>query len=220
MYHYTYRIEVNNPTDSRWQYIGVRSSTVKPEEDIYWGSCEEFLKWQKQNGVDKLTKIVLGWWRTREQALKHEILLHDIFDVAANKEFWNNSKQLSTGFDLTGTKQSEEHKNKRRRLGKDHWNYGRKASKETREKMAKSHSGSNNAMYGKPVSDERKKKISEAQKGEKAWRYGNKYPEMGKKLSEMLKGRPKEKTTCPHCNLFGSVNNLKRYHLDNCKAKK
>ena len=86
--------------------------------------------------------------------------------------------------------------------------------------MSLSHSGANNPMYGKPVSDERKRKISEAQKGTKAWRYGKKFPEMAKKLSEMLKGKPKEKTTCPHCELFGSVSNLKRYHFDNCKAKK
>ncbi len=219
MYHYTYLLEVTQPTDVRTKYIGVRSCKVKPEEDNYYGSCIDFLEWQKQYGIDKITKTVLGWWPSREQALKHEILLHDIFDVASNPEFWNKAKQLSTGFDLTGTKQTQEHKSKRIRAGQQHWNYGKSASEETRKKMSKSRSGANNAMYGKPVSDERKRKIGEAQKGEKSWRYGKKFPEMAEKLSKMLKGKPKEKTTCPYCGLFGAVNNLKRYHFDNCKAK-
>jgi hypothetical protein len=28
---------------------------------------------------------------------------------------------------------------------------------------------------------------------------------------------PKNKTICPHCNKEGAVNQLKRYHFDNCK---
>ncbi len=236
MYHYTYMIDVKNPTDERCRYIGVRSCSVKPDQDFYFGSCRPFKKWQAANGTDGLVKTVLAWWPNREQALKHEILLHDIFDVGRSKEFWNQAKQTASGFDtagsvlsdqhkekvklaLKGIKQTEEHKRKRSKFGEQHWNYGKNASDETRKKMSESHSGPNNAMYGKPVSDDRKRKIGESQKGEKSWRYGKKFPEMAEKLSKMFKGKPKEKTTCPHCGLFGAVNNLKRYHFDNCKAK-
>lgn len=30
--------------------------------------------------------------------------------------------------------------------------------------------------------------------------------------------KPKEKATCPHCGLIGGLNQLKRYHFDNCKT--
>lgn len=51
--------------------------------------------------------------------------------------------------------------------GKDHLNYGRKWSDETRKKMSESSSGEKNPNYGKPRSEEEKRKISEATKGEK-----------------------------------------------------
>jgi hypothetical protein len=43
----------------------------------------------------------------------------------------------------------------------------------------------------------------------------------GKSLSEEHKKnmrKPKNKTVCPHCNIFGAVNQLKRWHFDNCKT--
>ena len=32
--------------------------------------------------------------------------------------------------------------------------------------------------------------------------------------------KPKQRDVCTHCNLEGSINNLKRYHFDNCKLKR
>jgi hypothetical protein len=31
--------------------------------------------------------------------------------------------------------------------------------------------------------------------------------------------KPKEKATCPHCGLTGGINQLKRWHFNNCKTK-
>lgn len=219
MFHYTYQVTVSNPTDARRFYIGVRSSDVKPEDDVYFGSCRPFKRWQEANGTGGLVKQVLAVWPTRNDALLHEILLHDCFDVAKNPEFWNQVKQTAESFDCTGVPKAPEHAKKIGRPGEKHWAWGKKLSQETKAKMSASRSGSNNFRYGKPLPEDLKKKISEAQKGEKAWRYGKKYPEMGKKISMMFKGVPKKKATCPHCGLFGSVNNLKRYHFDNCKEK-
>jgi hypothetical protein len=80
------------------------------------------------------------------------------------------------------------------------------------------------------VSDETKKKLSEAGKGRIPWNKGKDAYNKGIKLSDEQKEKlkkpkkssinmqkPKNKTTCPHCNLIGSINNLKRYHFDNCK---
>lgn len=147
MYHYTYMITVKNPTDARRLYLGVRSCKVIPEEDVYFGSCRPFRVWQKQHGVDGLERQVLAVWPTRAEALNHEILLHDCFDVAVNPEFWNQAKQKVTGFDTSGTTH----------VG---YNKGMKWTEEQRKRVSA-------IRMGHPTSEETKRKISEAQKGKK-----------------------------------------------------
>jgi hypothetical protein len=57
--------------------------------------------------------------------------------------------------------------------------------------------------------------------GKKAWNTGlqltkwNHTEETKNKLKV-----PKNKTNCPNCGLYGAVNQLKRWHFDNCKNKK
>lgn len=145
MYHYTYMITVNNPTDVRKLYLGVRSCKVIPEQDLYFGSCRPFKAWQKQYGTDGLKKQILALWPTRKEALNHEILLHDCFDVAVNPEFWNQAKQIADGFDTTGTTHIA-------------YNKGMKWTDEQKARLSQ-------ALKGKIVSEETKIKISKAQKG-------------------------------------------------------
>jgi len=177
-------IDVKNPTDERCRYIGVRSCSVKPEQDFYFGSCRPFKKWQSVNGTNGLVKTVLGWWPSREQAVKHEILLHDIFDVGRSKEFWNQAKQKATGFDTTGIsfpqkpiseetrkKLSESHK------GKPSPRKGAKVTMEQREKMRQAKLGSKHSVetkikmsqsqIGRKWSDEQKQNLSKIKKGRK-----------------------------------------------------
>jgi len=217
-YHYTYMLEVKNPTDSRFRYIGVRSCNTKPEDDAYFGSCKPLKKWQAEHGTEGVIKTVLAVWKSRKDALSHEILLHDCFDIGKNPEFWNQVKQTSTGFDCTGVPKSEEHAKKIARVGEAHWSWGKKAKEETRIKMSISHSGPNNVMFGKKLPEEQKRKISAAQKGEKAWRFGKKYPEMGRAVSRALTGRKQTVVECPHCGKLGG-NAMKTYHFDNCKGR-
>jgi len=160
-------ITVKNPTDARRLYLGVRSCKVVPEEDFYFGSCRPFRAWQKQNGTDGLDRQVLAVWPSRQEALSHEILLHDCFDVAVNPEFWNQAKQKATGFDTTGTTH----------IG---YNKGMKWTEEQRQRASAS-------RMGHPTSEETKQKISDAQKGKKlapehvASLTGKKRSEEGKK---------------------------------------
>lgn len=147
MYHYTYMITVQNPTDSRKFYIGVRTCKVKPEDDLYFGSCRPFRAWQKTHGVEGLSKQILAIWPDRASALSHEILLHDCFDVGRNEEFWNRAKQIAEGFDTTGTTH----------IG---YNKGKKWTEDQRKKLSES-------LKGHPTSEETKRKISDAQKGRK-----------------------------------------------------
>ena len=94
MYHYTYKLTINNTTDSRKYYIGVRSSDKHPNDDInYLGSCKTLLEWFKYNGTNDVKKEILAIYDNRKDAIQHEIELHDQFDVAANELFWNRAKQ-------------------------------------------------------------------------------------------------------------------------------
>ena len=174
MSHYTYMLKVKEPTDARALYIGVRTCKAEPELDsAYLGSCKPLKAWIKDNGADKVEKIILGRWSTREEAMLHEILLHDCFDVGRNQEFWNRAKQTATGFDRTGAEQVPWNKGvksspearlkqsigmqawlaKLRKLGLPHWavgrespNKGKKMSEESKRKLSEARSGQRNSI--------------------------------------------------------------------------
>lgn len=154
--------------------MGVRSCKCKPEDDKYWGSSRHFNAWQKEHGRDGLEKNILAWWPSREQAIKHEMLLHEIFDVVKSNEFFNRSKQKVTGFDTAGTNLSVEHKNKIRFA-----HAGMKRSKETCEKISKS-------KIGKSRSDQTKQKLREVNIGKKRGPMSDEQKEI---RSKMFTGR-------------------------------
>ena len=106
---YTYQLDYPNGKS----YIGSRTysqSKCKPEEDTkYLGSSKHTPK-----DITPI-KTILGRWATAEDAVNHEVLLHDIFDVARNDKFYNKSKQTASGFSragVTGWCHSEETKRK------------------------------------------------------------------------------------------------------------
>lgn len=180
MFHYTYQVTVSNPTDARRFYIGVRSSNVKPEDDVYFGSCRPFKKWQSINGIDGLVKQVLAVWPTREEALLHEILLHDCFNVAINPEFWNQAKQKVVLFDTSGTTQSEELK-----LQKSLKTKGIPKSDEHKAKISL-------ALKGKPKSEKHRENLSVSRTGKPSPMKGKSIGK-GRKLTEEHKAKIKAK---------------------------
>lgn len=95
MNNYTYQLYF---PDTEMFYIGSRSDQgCSPEEDSnYLGSS----KYTPRNVV--VEKIILMRFNTHQEALEHEILLHEIFDVAKNSKFYNRAKATSTGFSVTG----------------------------------------------------------------------------------------------------------------------
>lgn len=131
MYHYTYMIKANDKF-----YIGARSCDVLPEEDSYFSSCKTLLAWIKNNGVTGLVKEIISVFPTRALAIEHEIELHNFYDVAANKLFWNKAKQTAVGFDTAGTEQNEE-----LRLRKSLKTKGLQKSEEHKEKIRLAHLG-------------------------------------------------------------------------------
>lgn len=165
MNHYTYFLTAKEPHQGMKYYIGVRSCKANPEEDKYFGSSKLMKSLKVQS-----SKQILAVWTSRKEALSHEILLHDCFDVAKNKEFFNQAKQTVTGFDATGsvspmkgrshTKEANE-KNRLAHLGKSKNPHG----EETKKKIGL-------ANKGKVKSSETKEKISQALKGRLAWNKG------------------------------------------------
>lgn len=250
IYHYTYRITVNNPTDSRLYYIGARSCKKHPTEDAnYFGSCKEFNAWQKQNGKGQLTKEILAIWKNRKLAIEHEIKLHNLFDVAKNSQFWNKAKQTSTGFDtsgkpspMRGKRQSPEAIQKLRlaTLGRPSPNKGKKLSAERIEALRQINLGRPSPNKGKKVSEEIKNKTKRTwfKENSTPWNKGLPAPahvieaarlaNIGKKHSDHTKELKRIKMTgyvyniitCPHCNTTGGETSMKRWHFDNCSGAK
>lgn len=165
MKHYTYRI--TNVIQNK-HYYGVRTSD-NPAKDLgikYFSSSKDkdFIKDQKQNPQNYKYKIIRTY-KTRKEAIRLEIKLHNKFNVGVNESFYNRSKQTSTGWDTTGNGN----------LGQA--NYGEK-----------------NGMYGKTHNEDAIQKIKDARKkqGSNVWNYGirNQYSdEYRKKISDSVKGR-------------------------------
>jgi hypothetical protein len=201
MSHYTYMLKIQEPTDTRWLYIGVRTCKGQPELDTaYLGSCRPLKEWINVNGADKVEKIILSRWPTRKEALSHEILLHDCFDVGRNGEFWNRAKQVAYGFDTTGVSHEGYNKGMKwtaeQRAAHSERQKGRVVSEETRMKIRL-------AQIGRPVPEERRlkhvgKKASEATRqklreshlGQVAWNKGLPFSEEAKaKMSAAKAGK-------------------------------
>jgi hypothetical protein len=160
MNHYTYFLTAKEPFNGMKYYIGVRSCKVNPEEDKYLGSSRVI----KRNKI-AVDKHILATWDNRKEAVSHEILLHDCFDVAVNKEFFNQALQTAVGFDTSGKvsafkgkKHTLEAVNKMRKSSLNQ-------SAETRQKISNTLKG--HVAWNKGVSptDDAKYKMSQAKLG-------------------------------------------------------
>lgn len=76
-------------------YIGKRSSSVHPDDDVYLGSF-------KDKTFKPTRKIILAIFDTAKEALECEILLHNFYNVAQNPHFANQAKQTSSRFCWSG----------------------------------------------------------------------------------------------------------------------
>lgn len=202
MNHYTYLIKHKY---SEMKYIGVRSCECNPEDDNYWGSSN----YLPEDVSDVCEKIILKLFNTREEAMQHEIDLHNKYDVAVNEEYWNKAKATSTGFNRLGT-----------------------TFKQTPEAIAKMKKGIKKRFDAGNVyrhTEESKTKISQANKGKKRSQEYIEYArekatgvifseDRKRKMSESQVGKSKPKNTqCPYCGKIGDAGNMHRWHFNNCK---
>jgi hypothetical protein len=195
-FHYVYQIM--NLADGI-SYIGVRSSDLEPIKDSkYMGSSRHLAKAIKEQGAENFNKQILFEFGSRQEAVEMEIALHNFFDVAVNPNFYNKSKQKTSGFDTSGLPAhnrgipaSESTKEKLRQLntGKVGYWKGKTLPDEVREKIRQK-------LTGTKLSEETRKKLSAAHKGKRS---GENHPMHGKhhteesniQRSEKLKGRLK-----------------------------
>lgn len=181
--HYTY---ITLGTDGRY-YIGARSCKCDPLADPYMGSHTD-------PTYEPVRKRILATFDSREEALEHEIFLHELRQVDANPRYANRSRQRSTGFYYNGVKS-----------GPANPFYGRTHSDEFKrlhsERMKERMKGENNPFYGRTHSPETVEKIRQANRAKTLSdehraaitaylheRWAD--PENRKALSEMMKGRP------------------------------
>jgi hypothetical protein len=179
------------------KYIGARTSkrsNLLDDLKTYKSSSTNKLFISEQTNSPKdFEYVILAVFADRISAINDEIKLHNKYDVARNKSFYNLAKQKSNGFDRTGCKSvsGENH----HRYGKgmsEHImnklleaNLGRKLSEEHIQKLSK-------IRTGRTYSEETKAKMSNSAKGKpKAESHRQKLREanLGKKLSEETKAK-------------------------------
>ena len=163
------------------RYIGKRSSSCTPQEDTsYWGSSKHLPKDIQNTHV----KIILREHASAKAAIAHEILCHDLNDVANNADYYNRAKQTAAGFDTTGTKLifTDEHK--------------RKISK---------------SLTGVPKSAQAKKNNSIAQK--KLYSQGYINPRTGITMSDELKQLIKQRKKELKCGIGTSNSKFKPWFI-------
>lgn len=197
MIHYTYLIQSLDKTKN---YIGSRSCKTTPEQDCYWGTSKH-LPWgregSKKDQSHLATKTILKTFDTKQEALAHEITLHEQFNVGVNPIFWNKAKQTSIKFDTTGLTLvfSELHVEnmKKAHESRDKTSYGKgwRHTEEVKQKIANAQTGRKKtpeellklthslktyfknggipSMLGKSHKEETKQKISDKKKKDKSW---------------------------------------------------
>lgn len=242
MRHYVYRLD--DPITGEF-YIGSRSCKCKIEDDTYMGS---YKTWQPENKSRLIKTILNSNFKNRENTIEFERL---IIKENIGNELNRNYNIPGNKFHMVGTigywkdkSLSEKTKGKIRNalIGYTHsksarenmsgripWNFEKKLSKLTCEKMSISKTG----IKTGPISDDKKLKISIALIGRKLTNKHKKNISKGgtgryigpmsddhkKKIGESNRGKIQTKIKCPYCEKEGGIPSMKRWHFNNCNDK-
>lgn len=197
MYYTYYSFETNKGIDGLG-YIGHRQlkSANTPEEELYYGTPSSSKNKEFKDNRSK-GKIILGVFETREEAVAHEVYLHELWSVDINEHFANQSKQTSEKFYYSASGEDNPNYGK---TGENNPNYGRKHTQESRQRMSEALKGRpllpetctklSESHRGKVLSEEHKGNISKAMAGDRNPFYGQTHTlESRQRMTESLLGR-------------------------------
>lgn len=179
-----------NVTNHRY-YIG---SHKGHPNDGYIGSGFAFKSAYKKYGPENFVRHIEYYGPDYRQ---EETDLIKFFDACNCSESYNLMH-----VDITGYSVSDE---TRAKIGASSKN----RSDETRAKLSAAKKGKKQ----KPFTEERRAKMSASRTGKKH------SDETRAKMSAAQKSKRFQKVTCPHCDKTGGINNMKRWHFENCKFK-
>jgi hypothetical protein len=179
--------------------------TTSSNPKSYKGSGKYWKRHIKVHGREHVETIWFKLFTDREECTRVALLFSEQQDIVKS-DLWLNFKPengLDGGFEKGQ-------------------NLGKLCSAETRAKISIANKGSKRpikaieqtaaANKGRKNTEETKARMSASAIGRKS------SDETKAKLSELLKLRGK--LECPHCGLKASPSNAKRWHFENCKAKK
>ena len=176
----------------------------------YFTSSKIVCQLLKEHGAEAFEVKITKVFDNKESARKWEHrFLHKV-KASKNAQWLNQHNGAGDFINKGGLKFSEEHL--------------RKLSEAQRGKPKPGTSTSlmgNTRRKGKKFTPEQRERLSEARIGNKN-RLGVKHSDEMKKIiavrtSAALKGKKQKTIECPHCNKIGGVNNMTRYHFNNCK---
>ena len=188
-HHYVY--ELSNISNGM-KYIGARTCCFLPIEDVRYLSSSKYVKKAiVKYGIGAFKKTILKEFDNREDAIAYEIFLHQKYNVDFNEQYYNKSKQKTTGFDTSSL------------VGEKNHMYGKHLSIETKEKLRIANLNKPSPWKGRHWSAEQIENIRFARIGSKAndttkekhrqqmlgVRIGAKHPMFGKHHSEESKAK-------------------------------
>jgi len=185
--HYTYLI-VNIYSYFQQKYLGTRSTDLEPLDDLG-------VKYFTSSSIKEFIQ------EQKEHPERFEYYILGVFDTreeAVQLEVYLHA--------LYNVKSNPDYYNKANQTstGFDTAGTTYKQSDESKKKRSVDMLGEKNPMFGK--------------KGENHSKYGiSPSKEHCEAVSKAHKGKKKKQVTCPYCGKIGGINNMSRWHFDNCK---
>lgn len=188
------------------KYFG-KTTNINVTNGRYRGGGKYWKEHINKHGVRYVETI----WKSevftdKEKCIDFGLAFSELFDIVKSNEWANLEPENGINGFVPGTASSLK---------------GRKLTEEHKAKIAQSTKGREAHNKGLPSplrgrESPLKGRIGRAIKGKPSPKRG--LPNPG--ASTANKGVPKRKVICPHCNKEGGVNNMNRYHFDNCKSIK
>jgi hypothetical protein len=180
---------------SRWQRPGFREHMSKAVK-VAWQIPEKRKRLMTPKSPEAIARIVAGL-RTPEYRAKRSLL---------------SSGPRNHFYGKPGTN--------RGKFGKDHPNFGRHPSPETRQKLSACKIGEKNHFFGKKHKPETKLKNSLAHRGEKSWcwRGGTSFIPYPQEFSRLLKNMIRERDDFK-CRICGKMQGARKHHVHHINSK-